>query len=372
MLLTLAKYLAKRGHQIRLYVPYYSPTNFKDGNFPPQELNLGERVTIRRLFSLPYPAGTNQARVVVPTALRWVDLKLFRPDIIHTHHFFGAGFEALVAAKALGVPLLGTNHTAISAFVRYSPFLSQKLATLGLKYVSWYYNHCCFVTAPSEELLTEMVHYGLRKPHCVMPNPIELGIFSPLDQAQKNILKNKFSLSNQTIVYAGRLAAEKNVDEIIKALPLIKRKFPAIILALAGHGKARGTLEQLAANLGVTAQVRFFGTLDKKNLAELFNASELFVSASTSESQPLTLLQALATGLPAVGVRARGLAENIKPNFGVLAEPGDVPDFAHNIISALNDHSTREKYAKAGLIYAHEHDAEPVALAWESLYQSLL
>ena len=97
------------------------------------------------------------------------------------------------------------------------------------------------------------------------------------------------------------------------------------MLALAGHGSARRQLEALANNLGVASRVRFLGTLSAASLAEACQSADIFATASTSETQCMALLQAMSTGLPAVGARSRALVEYIPPDAGLLAEPATPP-----------------------------------------------
>jgi len=109
------------------------------------------------------------------------------------------------------------------------PFFTKFFNKYSLKYVSWFYNHCNLVSAPSKSVIDEMLKFGLKQKSIVISNPI----FNTHKKNHINKIKNKYGLSKNTIVFASRLAKEKKIDVIIKALPIIKKQIPDIIFAIA-------------------------------------------------------------------------------------------------------------------------------------------
>lgn len=366
-IIALAKELSKRGHFINFYVPKYSSKDYKMANAAERELNLGPRVKVNRFFSFHFGAGTGQARLVVPLGLRYLHIKKFNPDVIHTQLFFGVGLEGLITAKILKKPLIGTNHTAIKEFLKYSPIKADWFSSAILKYVNWYYEKCELTTAPSRSVIDEMRFYGFNGEHHIISNPIDTKTFAPLKD--KNRLKKKWGLNDFTVIYAGRLAAEKNIDVIIRALPLIKQKIPKILLALAGRGAAEKELKILAKGLGVESAVKFLGVLDKSSLAEAYNASKIFVITSTSDTQSMVMMQAMASGLPAIGVRARALPEYINPRNGALIEPGNEKALAKKTVELLLDTKKQRVLGDGARKFALNFSAEAIAKEWEKIYQ---
>src|SRR5271168_3550691 len=120
-ILASARELGARGNAVAIFAPTASPRDFACANLPVAEQQVGPDVEIHRMFSLPMPGSTGQSRLVVPTARRWRTLAGFRPDVIHSHTFLGAGLEALAASRRLGIPLVGTNHWAVGGFAIYAP-----------------------------------------------------------------------------------------------------------------------------------------------------------------------------------------------------------------------------------------------------------
>ena len=105
---------------------------------------------------------TGQSRIAIPCGASLPFLYRFNPDVIHTQSPFGAGLEALLASRVLGVPLVGTNHTPIEEFVHYSPVFGNRSALFARKYFAWYYNRCVFMTAPYQGLIDRMRQVGLK------------------------------------------------------------------------------------------------------------------------------------------------------------------------------------------------------------------
>ncbi len=366
-LISLAKELARRGHLVNFYAPEYSSKDYALANLKKEELELGEKIKVSRFFSLHYPTPTKQGRMVLPWGLRTLSIKKFNPDVIHSQHFFGVGLEALIASKILKKPLIGTNHTAITEFVKYSPIRAKWLETLALKYVNWYYGKCKLVTAPSHSVIDEMLQNGFNGECHVISNPIDTETFCILPS--KNWLKKKFNLPERTIIHAGRLSEERNVDVIIRALLLVKKEIPDIHLAIAGRGTAEEALKSLIASLGLEKNVTFLGFLNKPTLNEAYNASKLFVITSTADTQSMVMMQAMASGLPIVGVKARALPEYINRKNGLIVEPGDEKALAEKIIFLLKNPDERKKLGQGARKFALNFSAPSIGEEWEAIYK---
>lgn len=373
-IITLAKELAKKGHEIHFYAPKYSAKDYLKSGLPEQEPDLGPNIRFHRLFSFPIPSPTGQSRFVVPLGFSLNSIRKLKPDVIHSQLFFGVGLEALLAARLNGIPLVGTNHTAVTEFVRYLPIRTDWFKSLALKYAIWYYNRCDYVTAPSQAVFSEMTPDGFNRPHQTISNPIDLTVFSDTEMktGERNEVRKKFHLSEHTVVYAGRLAAEKNIDVIIKAVALARKKIPSLVLALAGHGSAEESLKKTARESGISDAVRFLGVLDKTTLAKAYRASNIFCIMSTSETQSMTLMQAMGCGLPALGANARALPEYIKNGeTGFLIEPGDYQNLAAKLIFLFGDASLMKAIRENSLQEVRKYSAAQIANRWEEVYKNM-
>ncbi len=369
-IISLAKELAERGHEIRFYVPRYPAKCHTKVGLKCEEINFGENISVKRLFSVPYPSGTGQGRAVIPNPFVYFNVKKFNPDIIHTQLFFGAGLDALLCSKILKKSIIGTNHTAVTEFVKYSPIKSKWVANMMLRYVNWYYGKCDFITAPSRSVVDEMKFYGFNKESHVISNPVDIQTFTPLPN--KNWLRKKFGFGDHTVIHAGRLSPERKIDVIVKAMSLVKKEFPEAELVIAGNGTARMELESLAAKLGIASLVKFMGFLEKPILAEAYNAAEIFAITSTSDTQSMVMMQAMASGLPIIGVKARALPEYINKNNGILIEPGDYETLAQKIIFLLKNPEVRKNLGGGARKFAMNFGSESIAKAWEKIYEKAI
>ncbi len=371
-IIALGKNLAKRGHQIDFYAARYPEKAFGIVNLPFQELDLGENVRIHRFYSFPAVTPTKQGRMVVPNGLRWLSMLKEKPDVVYTQLFFGVGMEALVAAKALDVPLVGTSHTPIKEFLQYGPLHAKWVEKVSSQFVSWYYNHCVFVTAPSNSILEEMKRFGFNKPSRVISNPIDLKNFSPASAEEKQKLKKEFDLSNKTVLFTGRLAPEKHVDVIIQAVALAKKQFPDINLVITGHGSSEGGLKKLAEELGIKDNVRFWGTVSEKMLVKAFQVSDIFAIASTAETQSISLMKAMSTGLPVIGVDYLALPEYIDNNNGFIVAPGDYDNMAEKIIYLLRNPERQKILGQGGIGTVRKFSEENITNEWEALFEKVI
>jgi glycosyltransferase involved in cell wall biosynthesis len=369
---TLATTLAKRGHHINFYVPYYAKQNYAAINAPPKELDLGPNIRVRRLLSIPFAMGTEQGRAAIPLGLSVHDVSAFAPDVIHTQMFFGVGLEATLSSWALKKPLVGTQHTAVREFLRYSPIKTGWFNKGFLNYVNWYYEHCDLVTAPSRCVFDEMRELGFKGTHTqVMSNPVDIKVFRPL-LADGATLKKKFGFSDTTMIHAGRLAIERHPEVLIKALPIIKKSVPDAILAFAGNGTMENELRALARTLGMEDSVRFLGFVDHSTLCEAYNAAEIFGITSTDDTQSLVMMQAMAAGLPVIGVNARGLPEYINDQNGFVVEPGNEAAVAEKAIYLLKNPAIAKELGAGARAYAETFSEEAIATKWEEIYEKTI
>lgn len=364
-LVLLGHNMASLGHEILFVVPYYAKKDYGGRTHFTTSIKNTANINVLRLPSIRYPySPTRQSRITLPSGRSLRHLKRFKVDVIHTNSPFGTGLEALLAARILKVPLVGTNHTIIGEFVSHD-FLKKAFN----HFFSWYYNKCIIVTAPSNSLLQDMKAHGFKKPALVISNPVDLHtFFYEPDHKQHIKYKRAFGLSDFTILYTGRLAAEKRIDVIIKAFAQLKSKLPDATLAIAGHGNAASKLKALVKKLNLSAQVKFLGMLTGEDFIHIHQASDAFVTMSTSESQCLSLMHAMSCGLPVIGARARALPEYINSQNGLLVEPGDVNDLADKIFYIFKHRNKAHVWGQNGMHFVQQYQPSLIAKKWEKVY----
>jgi 1,2-diacylglycerol 3-alpha-glucosyltransferase len=179
-------------------------------------------------------------------------------------------------------------------------------------------------------------------------------------------------LTQPTVTYAGRLGAEKNIDVLLHAIAALRDGGFSADLAIAGHGSHEAVLRGLAADLRIEGQVRFMGTLTPPALAELFRVSDVFAIMSTSETQSMVMLQAMASGIPVVAADSRALPEFVGPANGLLADPHDKMALAAALGGLLAAPDRCRAMGQAGRGIAEAYGIDTVTTAWETLYRSVL
>ena len=367
-----AKGLADRGHQVNFYVPAHSKKNFLISNFAPKELELGPNIEIFRIPSLPYPTPSKAGRLALPFLFTRRHIKKFNPDFIHVHHNFGAGLEALLVSRLLHIPLIGTNHTPMSEFMKYGPIKAKWAERAMLKYVSWFYNKCVWVSSPCRAIITEMKQYGFKRESGTMSNPIDVSNFYPAESSVRAELKKKYKLSARTVLYSGRLAEEKKVDDIILALTIVKEKYPDVNLAVTGLGSGEESLKKLAKELGLENNVTFFGYVETAVLPEYYQASDIFTVMSTAETQCISMMKAMSVGIPVIGANSWGLPEYISAECGYTVPPGDYKMLAEKIIYLFDHSEEMSRLGVGGIEHVKNFSASSVVSKWEKIYQEKL
>lgn len=359
-----AKSLAELGHEVAVFTVFKkSRTNKK---------NLGGNPAVISLFSVPafvYP----DERLALSFFTSLKKLKKFNPDIIHTHTPFSAGWEAVALAKFLKIPIVGTHHTFYDHYLKHAKIDYQWAKKFSWKYTTGYYNRCDLVMTPSQSLAETLSAHGLKKPIAVMQNFIDTNLFRPAKNHEKSEAKKYFDIPAKSIVYMGRISYEKSIDQIVKSFALMLKKMPDLKLMLVGDGPEKKKLETLAIGLDIKNKIIFTGFLFGENLVKSLWANDVFLTASKSENMPLSILETMASGLPMVLVKEKGLAELVKENInGFFAKTDDPRDMARKTLDIISDENLAGKFSRASRLLALEYSKEKVCKSLENYYLQIL
>ena len=167
------------------------------------------------------------------------------------------------------------------------------------------------------------------------------------------------------MLYTGRLDAEKEMDVWMRAAAIVREKADVQFL-IGGQGIERQRLEQLARTLGIDTDVHFTGYVSHEDFADVYSLAQVYCVTSRVELQSIATLEALASGLPAVGVAAQALPELIHDGEnGFLAPPGDSSALAAALIAILQDDSQRARMGKHSRDIALRHGLDQTIDAYE-------
>lgn len=229
------------------------------------------------------------------------ELAAWKPDIIHTQCEFSTFLMARKLSALTGAPMVHTYHTMYEDYTHYfSP--SRRWGRKAVSVFSrWVVNQTACVIAPTVKVRRLLEGYQVNRPIHVIPTGIDLSRFCrPVDEIQLNVLRRSLGIPAEAfvMVYVGRLAEEKNISELLHQTAALSD--PSVRLLLAGDGPYRASLESQVQALGLTEQVIFTGMIPPDQVADYYRLGNVFVSASSSETQGLTYLEALSSGVPAL------------------------------------------------------------------------
>lgn len=258
-------------------------------------------------------------------------LKRLQPDLMHAHGLFSPTTVAVAARRRLGAPvvakILRGGRLGDIARVRRKLF-GQSRIRLFRQQVD------AFVTI-SREIDEELSNMGVSsEKRFFIPNGVDLERYQPVGLAQKQALRSSLGLPDGPIVtYTGRLVPEKRIDQLIAIWPSIRISHPDALLLLMGTGAEETRLRQ-AAGEGIL----FLGRVE--NVAGYLQASDIFVLPSAAEGLSNALLEAMATGLPAIATAVGGAPDLIDHCQNGWLVPPDRPVELQSALLTLLDNPT--------------------------------
>ena len=288
--ITLRDELRKKGHDVRVL------TLSKDS-----ESKMEKTDYLIGSFPVPFYPDTRQTLhfkdKLIKEIIKW------NPDIVHIQTEFSIGKIAKKIAKACNSPIINTSHTLYEDYTGYIIPSKRLGRIIARKFTRSSYADSKAVIAPSDKIKNLLTKYGISAPIHVIPTGIDLDRFKKkVHLIEKSTLKAKLNIPNKAkvIVSIGRIAKEKNLDEIIDFMPDLIEKDKNIILLIGGDGPYKKQIELKVKKLGIEKYVRFTGMIPPKNTYKYYQLGDIFVCASTSETQGITYIEALACSLPLV------------------------------------------------------------------------
>ncbi len=305
---TLEEACRRRGHEVKVIAPQF------DGAV--------ESPDVLRVPAIQHFNGSDFCvRVPLPNVIRDF-VEDFGPDIIHSHHPFLLGDAALRESWKMQAPILFTHHTLYERYTHYVPLDSPALKRMAIQLATEYCNLCDRVIAPSESIAKLLRDREVTVPITTIPTGIDTAAFASGDGVA---FRKKAGIpeSARVIGHVGRLAKEKNLVFLAKAVaPLLKRD-PEAVFLLVGDGDAREEVTKILTQGGGEGRVFAVGKKSGKDLTGAYAAMDWFVFASQTETQGIVLAEAMAAGNPVVALDGPGVREILKDGESGLMLPGD-------------------------------------------------
>lgn len=370
----LADELSSRGHMVTVCAPA-GPDNLVT---KPRRIKrrMGTYPVIK--FSSAHLPTYKEQRVVLPSVVKslwWI--KQSRPDVIHVHTPFGMGWEAAAVSKMTGIPLIGTLHTFYMDYLKHVHLGGRMIKPLTSRFEPTFFNRCLLITSPSDSLAKELKARGVYRPLVRLINPVKIDNFFVTKrlrhQARQELLgpgTTRQAVAN--LVYVGRVSYEKNLAALIDIVAPILRHDKKVRFFVVGGGPVLSSLEAKVNRLNLTGQIKFAGIQRGEQLKKYLAAGDIFITASLTENQPISIIEAMAAGLPVVAYGARGIPEVVKDRqTGLLAEPGSAEHFRTLLTNLILDSRQKQVLADNALIAARQYQRDRVTDHLLDLYQDL-
>lgn len=289
----------------------------------------------------------------------------FKPDVVHV--FFGIpdGPIGWFIKRVYGLPYLISLRGADVPSEEVKRFATHYKVLRPLVRFLW--QDAAAVVAVSNGLRGYANQTSPNLPIQVIPNAIELSVFYP--PPQKN------SDGPTRLLFVGRFNAFKNVETLVDAAAqLLQSGQTNFELQLIGEGQRRANVERLVIERGLTRHVRLLGWLERERLVEYYRQADIFVTATTWEGMPNTVLEGMACGLPVVATRASGLEELVRDGVnGYLVDINDTAALAGKLAALINNPFERQRMGKESRKIAEREFAwEYIAAQYVEIYQRII
>lgn len=225
----------------------------------------------------------------------------WQPDIVHSQCEFSTFPYAKKIAKKLNIPLIHTYHTIYEDYTHYySP--SKRM---GQKAVKTFTKNICkqanTIIAPTQKVKTLLENYKIKTPIDIIPTGINLQKFEPITQQEKRTLRQKYNIKEKDtlLITISRLGKEKNIETLINNYKNMNNN-NNIKMLIVGDGPYRHELEKIVNKNKLQENIQFTGIIEPEKIAQYYAIGDIFVSASQSETQGITYIEALASGIPLV------------------------------------------------------------------------
>ncbi len=348
----------KRGHRVVIVTPEFE-------NSPAKEPGVIRVRAIKNFNGSKYS-------IKLPTPVFFTKaLGGFKPDIIHTHHPFLMGDTALRWAYAHNVPLVFTHHSMYEENIHKMPGVTEALKKFIIKLSIGYANFCDTVIAPSESVAELIQERGVKTRVVVIPTGLHLNQFTG---TSKNFREETQIPEKAFVVgYVGRLAEEKNLPFLMRAVTSFLKKEKSALFLVVGSGPMDEAITSHFNEMKLENQLRLAGEIKGKKLIEAYQAINVFAFSSQSETQGMVLNEAMAAGTPVVAVDAPGVRDIVIDKINGRLIPEEYEEEFSRALSWVFDQPSaeRKKLIDNAKETAKKYSVERSATKALEVYESL-
>ena len=346
-----------RGHDVHVICP-------SDTGAARTEVMDG--ITVHRLRSHGTPYHPT-FRICLPWQVKSATAALLdeiEPDLVHVQAHFVVGRALVRNAVRREIPIVATNHFMpenLFDYLKVPSWLRQLAARLAWRDLARVFGEARVVTAPTPTAARMLVSRAGLTDALARSCGVDLDRFTDAQAATS---------TTPTVLFVGRLDAEKRVSELLRAMALLPESIHAEIV---GNGSCRAELETLAGHLGIADRVRFHGFVTDEELRSAYGRCSVFCMPGVAELQSLATMEAMAAGKPVVAANAVALPHLVRPGEnGWLFEPGDIAGLAKALGAVLDTPETVARLGAASRRMIAAHDLGASLDAFDAIYRDAL
>jgi glycosyltransferase involved in cell wall biosynthesis len=303
------------------------------------------------------------------------ELSGFKPDLVHVHHPFWLGNKGRKLARKSGIPVVFTYHTRLERYMHNVPLPGSALKETFAHYlVKRFANRCDAIIAPSFSTEEYLRRLGVLPVIATIPTGIELQDYSLCSSDEVRDFRSRYAANCENLLISVcRLAREKNVDFMINGLVKVRERTSVPFRCiLVGDGPERARLEGRVAETSMGDNIFFAGAMEPSEVVRAYLASDLFVFASTTETQGMVLLEAMAGGCPVVAVSSSGVYDVIEDGFNGFKVPENIESWANSIILLLENRGLMDTLSGNSKEFVEKYSGDKIAEKVLRLYRRTL
>ena len=304
-------------------------------------------------------------------------IKSWNLDVIHSHTEFGIGIFARLLAKKFKIPLVHTYHTLFEDYTHY--ITHNHFDKLSKKIVKDLTKIYCVKTAKETIVPTDKIYklfkekYMITKNINVIPSGIDIERFFEENVQKDKVkkIKEQYGITDKdfTIIFVGRIAPEKNIEFLLDAQQkLIEKNITNIKLLIVGDGPEKDNYINISRKLNIFDKVIFTGKIPQEEIQYYYQCADAFVTASNTETQGLTVVEAMAAGVVPICINDMAFIDMV-PKKSLFNNQNE---YINKLITFSKDENLRKEYKIEIRKKAEEYSAKAYAEKVLNVYNGVL
>lgn len=353
--------LENKGHEVYVFT-------FGDEDYVDDEPNV--------VRSQGVPLAIPAADLDVQINLRYSNTaqRLLRMmDVVHVHHPSISGRLALRYCRPRHIPIVYTNHTRYDLYSHaYLPWMPDVVGEAFFKvFLPAYCRAMDLVISPSNGLKEVLMSFGVEGPIAVVPNGVDL---DPIRKAPDVLKRVDFGFSDDHVllIYVGRMGPEKNLAFLLRSFAGAAEAYENLRLLMVGDGPELDNMRDRVKLMGLEEKVRFTGMVDYAEVPSYLKMGDVFVTASVTEVHPLTLIEAMAAGLPVLGIHSPGVGDIVVDGVTGLLAQEDLASFTAKMVRIGTNEHERKDMRLAAIQEAERYSVDVTAEELLAQYWSVI